>query len=122
MEGIDRIDDFEQDDREEIFSKTIRAGKRTYFIDVKATKKNDYYLTITESKKRYEENGRFYFEKHKLFLYKEDFEKFTEGLVETINHIKDNLLESTETSDTFNESKSQVQEEIANINFEDLND
>ncbi len=75
-------------DREEIFSKAVRAGKRTYFFDVKATKKDDYYLTITESKKRFDQEGRFHFEKHKIFLYKEDFEKFIEGLSEAVSFIK----------------------------------
>ena len=75
-------------DREEIFSKAVRAGKRTYFFDVKSTKGNDYYLTITESKKRFGEDGKFFYEKHKLFLYKEDFEKFSEGLTEAIDKIK----------------------------------
>jgi hypothetical protein len=75
-------------DREEIFSKAVRAGKRTYFFDVKSTKGNDYYLTITESKKRFGDDGKFFYEKHKLFLYKEDFEKFSEGLTEVIAHIK----------------------------------
>ena len=64
-------------DRGEIFSKAVRAGKRTYFFDVKATISNEYYLTITESKRRFNnDQGKFYYEKHKLFLYKEDFEKF----------------------------------------------
>lgn len=75
-------------DREEIFSKAVRAGKRTYFFDVKSTKANEYYLTITESKKRFGEDGKFFYEKHKLFLYKEDFDKFTEGLNEAIGHIR----------------------------------
>ncbi|HEY0030904.1 MAG TPA: DUF3276 family protein [Bacteroidia bacterium] len=75
-------------DREEIFSKSVRAGKRTYFFDVKSTKGNDYYLTITESKKRFGDDGKFFYEKHKLFLYKEDFEKFAEGLNEAVAHIK----------------------------------
>lgn len=75
-------------DREEIFSKAVRAGKRTYFFDVKSTKGNDYYLTITESKKRFGDDGKFFYEKHKLFLYKEDFEKFAEGLNESVTHIK----------------------------------
>ncbi len=74
--------------KEEIFSKSVRAGKRTYFFDVKATKGNDYYLTITESKKRFGDDGKFFYEKHKLFLYKEDFEKFAEGLTEAVAHIK----------------------------------
>ena len=76
--------------REEIFSRAVRAGKRTYFFDVKSTRNSDLYLTITESKKRYNKNGKFYFEKHKLFLYKEDFDKFANGLQETIDFIKEN--------------------------------
>lgn len=74
--------------RDIIFSKVIRAGKRTYFLDVKATRNDDYYLTITESKKRFKRNGKRFFEKHKVFLYKEDFDKFTESLEEVINFIK----------------------------------
>lgn len=73
---------------EDVFSKPVRAGKRTYFFDVKSTKGNDYYLTITESKKKVEEDGSFSFDKHKIFLYKEDFEKFTEGLNEVVEYIK----------------------------------
>src|SRR5437764_8735614 len=75
-------------DREEIFSKVVRAGKRTYFFDVKATKGNDYYLTITESKKRFGDDGKFYYEKHKIFLYKEDFDKFADGLTEAVAQIR----------------------------------
>ena len=72
---------------EDVFSKPVRAGKRTYFFDVKATKGNDYYLTITESKRRVEKDGRFVYDKHKIFLYKEDFEKFMNGLNEAIDFI-----------------------------------
>lgn len=74
--------------REDIFSKPIKAGKRTYFFDVKATRGGDYYLTITESKRRIDESGKFHYDKHKLFLYKEDFEKFSEGFDEAIRFIK----------------------------------
>lgn len=74
---------------DDVFSKPVRAGKRTYFFDVKATKGNDYYLTITESKRRIEKDGRFVYDKHKIFLYKEDFEKFSEGLAEVIAYIKE---------------------------------
>ena len=77
---------------EDVYSKPVRAGKRTYFFDVKATKGNDYYLTITESKRRVEPNGHFAYDKHKIFLYKEDFEKFAEGLEEVIAYIKKNCL------------------------------
>ncbi len=75
--------------RDEIYSLPVRAGKRTYFFDVKATRGNDLYLTITESKKKYNEDGTFYFEKHKIFLYKEDFEKFSNGLSDAIAKIEE---------------------------------
>ena len=76
---------FDKQEREEVFSKRVRAGKRTYFFDVKATRSNDYFLTITESKKRLEDGT---FIKHKIFLYKEDFEKFSEGFNETVEYVK----------------------------------
>ncbi|REJ80465.1 MAG: DUF3276 family protein [Bacteroidetes bacterium] len=76
-----------QRDREEVFSKSVRAGKRTYFFDVKSTKSNDYYLTITESKKRQGDDGVAYYEKHKIFLYREDFQKFIDGLNEAVGHV-----------------------------------
>lgn len=101
--------DFDNKEREEVYSKKVRAGKRTYFFDVKATRSNDYYITVTESKKRLEDGV---FIKHKIFLYKEDFEKFAEGLKETIDYVKanqevvekryeytDNPSESTKISD-----------------------
>ena len=77
---------------DDVYSKPVRAGKRTYFFDVKATKGNDYYLTITESKRRVERDGKFVYDKHKIFLYKEDFEKFQEGLSEVISYIQDKCL------------------------------
>ncbi|HNW70134.1 MAG TPA: DUF3276 family protein [Bacteroidales bacterium] len=78
----------ERNDRDEIFSKAVRAGKRTYFFDVKSTRSEDYYLTITESKRRFNnEQGKFFYEKHKLFLYREDFEKFIKGLNDTVTFI-----------------------------------
>jgi hypothetical protein len=76
-------------EREDLFSRPVRAGKRTYFFDVKSTKGNEYYLTITESKRRIDENGKFHYDKHKVFLYKEDFENFIEGLNEAILFIRD---------------------------------
>ncbi|MCK4676581.1 MAG: DUF3276 family protein [Bacteroidales bacterium] len=86
---MEEFDKYER--REEIFAKAVRAGKRTYFFDVKATKANEYYLTITESKRRFNnEQGKFYYEKHKLFLYKEDFEKFALGFDEAISYIQTN--------------------------------
>ena len=82
---------------EALFSKSVRAGKRTYFFDVRSTRGGDYYLTITESKKRFQDDGKFFFEKHKVFLYKEDFEKFTENFTEAIDFIKKNapVVEAT---------------------------
>ncbi len=74
--------------RDDIFSKAVRAGKRTYFFDVKATRANELYLTITESKRRFnQQTGNFFYEKHKLFLYREDFDKFKEALEETFEKI-----------------------------------
>ena len=83
--------------RDEIYSEKVKAGKRTYFFDVKATRSNDYYLTITESKKRFKEDG-FTYEKHKIFLYKEDFNKFLEALNNTVNHVKQELMPNVDFS------------------------
>ena len=92
MEGYEKNEDFElNEDREEVYSKAVKAGKRTYFFDVKATRNNDYYLTITESKKKFDKDGNASFEKHKIFLYKEDFEKFAAGLSEAVEVVKEAL-------------------------------
>lgn len=90
--------------REEIFSRKVRAGKRTYFFDVKATRSNDYYLTITESKKRFKDDQPV-FEKHKIFLYKEDFEKFVDALGECVDKVKNDLLpeQDYDREESFNE-------------------
>ena len=72
---------------EEIFSKVLRAGRRTYFFDVRETKAGDYYLTITESKKFTNEDGTFYYKKHKIYLYKEDFDDFNSSMKETFDFI-----------------------------------
>ncbi|MGV6860452.1 MAG: DUF3276 family protein [Putridiphycobacter sp.] len=79
------------DRNDEVFSERVKAGKRTYFFDVKKTRGNDLYLTITESKRKYgsEDSDRPEFEKHKIFLYKEDFEKFTNGMQSALDHIKE---------------------------------
>jgi hypothetical protein len=74
---------------EDIFSKVLRAGRRTYFFDVRSTKAGDYYLTISESKKFTNEDGTFYFKKHKIYLYKEDFQNFSENLAEMTKYIID---------------------------------
>lgn len=100
-------EEIEKNENGDLFSKSVRAGKRTYFFDVKSTRGNDYYLTITESKKRFGEDGKFFYEKHKIFLYKEDFEKFLEGLNEAVNNIKENAPAISSNNDK-------------DINFEDL--
>ncbi len=92
MEEYGKNEGFDMnDDREEVYSKAVKAGKRTYFFDVKATRNNDYYLTITESKKKFDQDGNSSFEKHKIFLYKEDFEKFVEGLEDAVKIVKNAL-------------------------------
>ena len=84
---------FDNREGEDVFSKPVRAGKRTYFFDVKSTKGGkDFYLTITESKRKNFSDGSYAYDKHKIFLYKEDFEKFSEGLQEVISYIRDNCF------------------------------
>lgn len=93
---------------ESIFSKRVKAGKRrTYFFDVKATRGNDYFITITESKKRFEDDG---YDRHKMFIYKEDFNKFAEALVETVNYVKTELMPDFDF-DAFNHADDQEQYE-----------
>jgi len=101
--------------RDEVFSKAVKAGKRTYFFDVKSTKKNELYLTITESKKHFEEDGNATFEKHKLFLYREDFTKFKECLEEVIDYIYQNSDESDFNRNTTNRGR-----HFSNLDFDDL--
>lgn len=106
----------ENDQNNEVYSKVVRAGKRTYFFDVKSTKGNDLYLTITESKKVVTNDGRESFQKHKLFLYKEDFDKFQEGLDEVLTKIS-SLKENDET---YAEKPEDSIEKLAEVSFEDL--
>ncbi len=121
--------------REEIFSKAVKAGKRTYFFDVKSTRNGQYYLTITESKRRFNnELGKFFYEKHKIFLFREDFEKFIDGLDSTIRFIeaesKDMPLrdeqkaeepaEDNNTDTGNNEKPNDDKTGLADISFEDL--
>jgi len=118
-------------DKEDIFSKVLRAGRRTYFFDVRATKADDYYITITESKKFTEEDGSYHFKKHKIYLYKEDFAAFTEILEEMTSYVvnqkgeeviserhqkdfkKESNFEDYEVSETSTDS-------FTNISFEDI--
>ena len=141
MDGYEKNEELEKTEnetvnteREEIFSKVVRAGKRTYFLDVKATRRNDYYLTITESKKRFNRDGRHYFEKHKVFLYKEDFDKFTENLHEVIEFIKKNvpeqepfekeevLAEVSAVSTEATENTESTEAYASDVDFDDLGD
>jgi hypothetical protein len=118
FEENERLNEHDGTERDEIHSKAVRAGKRTYFFDVKATRKNDYYLTITESKKRFNREGRFFYEKHKIFLYKEDFEKFADGLAEMIEFIRrENPYIPTENN---YEQENEMNEEMVSVEFEDL--
>lgn len=94
---------------ESIYSKRIRAGKRrTYFFDVKATRANDYYLTITESRKRFNDNG---YDRHKIFLYKEDFNKFIKALGEAVDYVKTELMPDF-NFDAYNHDEVPAEQEV----------
>ena len=126
MDADDKQDGYEREENIDIFSKAVRAGKRTYFFDVKATKSDDYYLTVTESKKRIGKDGRFYYDKHKIFLYKEDFDKFAEGLQEVVEFIKNaqGSPEQYHRIDDYQEVVAVADGEMSNgfadFNFDDL--
>ncbi len=99
--------------RDEIYAEKVKAGKRTYFFDVKSTRSNDYYLTITESKKKYNKDDEgFTYEKHKIFLYKEDFNKFMDALNNTVNHVKNELMPGVDFSqfDQVSEEREEIVE------------
>lgn len=115
--------------KQEIHSKIIRAGKRTYFFDVKSTRNDEYYLTITESKKRFGDNGKFSYEKHKIFLYKEDFAKFVDSLQEVVGYIQEKQPEelSGDFSSEVDEKKkedvvaeTEAVKDYTSVEFEDI--
>ncbi len=123
-------------EKEEIFSKVLRAGRRTYFFDVRATKAEDYYLTITESKKFTNDDGSFHYKKHKIYIYKEDFAEFKDILAEMTDYIiekkgneviserhqkdfKKNYEESNVTTTT-NEVSHKPSESFTDVSFEDI--
>ncbi|TDP57420.1 uncharacterized protein DUF3276 [Flavobacterium dankookense] len=110
---IDRKNMRENDmlEKDEIFSKVLRAGRRTYFFDVRATKADDYYITITESKKFTEEDGSFHFKKHKIYLYKEDFAAFTEILEEMTSYVLNNKGEEVISERHQKDFKKEYQQE-----------
>ena len=108
----------EERDREELFSKRIRAGKRTYFFDVKSTRSNDYYITITESR-RYQKDDGFGYEKHKMFLYKEDFGKFMAGLQEAVDYVKTELLPDVDFTQFDREDEERMEYKPSEVKEED---
>ena len=101
---------------EDGWTRPVRAGKRTYFFDVKSTRGGDYYLTITESKRRMDRDGGFSYDNHKIFLYKEDFEKFSEGLAEVVDYIQKNCPKPA-----YNGSeKAEGEKSYSDVDFEEL--
>lgn len=114
----------ENAEKEEIYSKVLRAGSRTYFFDVRSTKANDYYLTITESKKLNEGTGEYYYKKHKIYLYKEDFNAFKEildDITDFIIHEKGEEVISEKHDPNFNKEKYLSQKNTnKSLEFEDL--
>ena len=124
MESVDNKEEMRESEskfNQEIHSKVVRAGKRTYFFDVKSTRNEEFYLTITESKKRFEDDGNFHYEKHKIFLYREDFEKFTDCLQEIIDYINNNqsvIFADDKKQDS--ESGSEPVANYSNVDFEDI--
>jgi hypothetical protein len=103
-------------DKNEIFARAVKAGKRTYFFDVKSTKSGDFYLTVTESKKRFLDDGKFVYDKHKIFLYKEDFHKFMDTLNEAVDFVKTEQPFDPEQFRRDHQSGS----EFSDVSFEDL--
>jgi hypothetical protein len=95
-ERVERVERTEREDKEIVFSKSIKAGKRMYYLDVKKDRRNDLFLSITESKRKsVTEEGQFIFEKHKIFLYKEDFDKFESAFKETLDFMRAQIKEQS---------------------------
>jgi len=110
----------ENRDIEEIFSKSVRAGRRTYFFDVRSTRAEDYYMTVTESKRDFNEDGTPFYKKHKIYLYKEDFVKFKEALDEVSDYIikekgEEIITNTTVKKNEFTENKVEIKKEKAEI-------
>jgi hypothetical protein len=106
---------------DELFSKAVRAGKRTYFFDVKSTRSGESYLTITESKKRFDQpTGKFFYEKHKLFLYQEDFQKFHLGLMQAFEYVKTGKIPESYLKEMEEEETRRRENDFTNLDFEDL--
>ena len=113
-----------RNNRDVVFSKRIKAGKRVYFFDVKSTRGNDLYLTITESKRRPgESDDRPIFEKHKLFIYREDFDKFSDGFREALDYIRQNPTQRTTPAEVGMDESGMAetpQKSFTDVNFDDL--
>src|SRR5690554_8000189 len=111
-------------EKDEIFSKVQRAGRRTYFFDVRATKSDDYYITITESKKFTEEDGSFHFKKHKIYLYKEDFAEFKEILNEmteyVLEHKGEEVISERHQKDYKRSEGNTSSNSFTDVRFEDI--
>ena len=103
------------ENQDELYSRPVRAGKRTYFFDVKATRGKDLYLTITESKRRFDDHGNVSYSKHKIFLYREDFEKFEEGFLDAVDKIQE-LMATGEYRDPIAERAAQESEAPSEAN------
>ena len=116
------------ENRDEIYSKSLRAGRRTYFFDVRSTRADDYYLTITESKRDFNEDGTPFYKKHKIYLYKEDFQNFKDHLNEMVDYIINERGEeviSLNKEENFSGSKKEdttddPTTDFTEVNFEDL--
>ncbi|ANW95487.1 DNA-binding protein [Wenyingzhuangia fucanilytica] len=115
----------ERDGQEEIFSQILRAGRRTYFFDVRATKAGDYYLTVTESKKFTHDDGTFHYQKHKIYLYKEDFVEFQEQLKQAtdyiINEKGEEVISERHQRDFKKENDAEDEENMATAEFTEVN-
>ena len=109
------------ENQDELYSRPVRAGKRTYFFDVKATRGKDLYLTITESKRRFDDHGNVSYSKHKLFLYREDFEKFEEGFLDAVDKIQE-LMETGEFRDPIAERAAQESEGDSKESSEEISE
>ena len=118
FENKDNLNESDSNFRHEIHSEIVRAGRRTYFFDVKSTRNDEYYLIITESKRKVEDDGNFHYEKHKIFLYREDFEKFSGCLNEIMEFIRTKQPEFAER-ESLAETDDHL-EKLSSIDFENL--
>ena len=115
------MSDYGNENREELYSVRVRAGKRTYFFDVKETRGKDLYMTITESKRNFDNDGNVHYQKHKLFLYREDFEKFEDGFIDATDKIKE-LMASGDYRDPIAERKANEEVEASSDSSADTSE